>query len=280
MMRRSVFQEVGGFNETNLRVAYNDVDLCLRVRERGYLVAYTPYARLYHYESASRGRGIDPREVEYLTRRWGRVIADDPYYNPSLGRSAPDFSVDLSKPEAFACAASQNLTEAVVGPLAGGRVIEQQFAVPEDRLCGVAVTFGTYHRRAKGTVRFRLRAAASGRVEAAVEVDAAQLEDNAPFVFQFEPLRASADRTFRLSVEFEPASGSLLTLYKSSQTVHPAGPHLENGRPGQGTVTFQAYCLARYRCFEAGGPRRNPPGPEPAGAAGPRGDGGTAAARG
>ena len=54
MMRRAVFEEVGGFDEA-FDISYNDVDLCLRVRARGYLVVYTPYAVLYHHQSASRG---------------------------------------------------------------------------------------------------------------------------------------------------------------------------------------------------------------------------------
>lgn len=53
MMRKSVFTEVGGFDEA-IKVAFNDIDLCLRVREKGYTVIYTPYAALYHLESATR----------------------------------------------------------------------------------------------------------------------------------------------------------------------------------------------------------------------------------
>ena len=100
MTRKSVFDEVGGFDEA-FAIAYNDIDLCLRLRERGYLVVYTPYALLYHHQSASRG-AYDPgkdREPEALLRaRWGAVIENDPYYNPHLTRQHFDFSLRTDGP--------------------------------------------------------------------------------------------------------------------------------------------------------------------------------------
>lgn len=99
MMRKSVFTEVGGFDE-QIHVAFNDVDLCLRVREKGYLVVYTPYATLYHLESATRKK-LHPIENEaYFRKRWGKIVqAGDPYYNPHLSLERFDFSLrvlDLS----------------------------------------------------------------------------------------------------------------------------------------------------------------------------------------
>ena len=87
MTRKAVFEEVNGFDEA-FDVSYNDVDLCLRLRKRGYLVVYTPYAALYHHQSASRG-AYDPekdRKYEELLRaRWSDVFEEgDPYYNPHL----------------------------------------------------------------------------------------------------------------------------------------------------------------------------------------------------
>ena len=95
MMRKSVFAEVGGFDE-NIKVAFNDIDLCLRVREKGYLVIYTPYAVLYHMESATR-RELHPVSDEmYVRKRWGRVIeAGDPCYNPHLSLERFDFSLRI-----------------------------------------------------------------------------------------------------------------------------------------------------------------------------------------
>lgn len=98
-VRRSVFLEVGGFDAAHLPVAYNDVDLCLRLREAGYAIVWTPFAALHHYESVTRGADTEPetihrfvREVRYMHRRWGRILAGDPFYNPNLTLTAEDFS--------------------------------------------------------------------------------------------------------------------------------------------------------------------------------------------
>jgi GT2 family glycosyltransferase len=84
LTRRSVFQELGGFDE-RLGVAFNDIDFCLRARQRGFLIVYTPYALLYHCESASRGKWSPDEDVDLLCERWGKPgEASDPYYNPNL----------------------------------------------------------------------------------------------------------------------------------------------------------------------------------------------------
>jgi len=101
MMRKEVFEEVGGFDE-NLAVAFNDVDLCLKIREKAYLIIYTPYAKLFHHESLSRGYEDSPekqkrfvQEVHYLRTRWGDVIdRGDPYYNENLTKKKEDFSFE------------------------------------------------------------------------------------------------------------------------------------------------------------------------------------------
>jgi GT2 family glycosyltransferase len=84
MVRREVWERMGGFDES-LGVAFNDVDFCLRAREKGYLVVYTPYALLYHYESASRGKLHPPEDEQFFRDRWGNPGEyKDPYYNPNL----------------------------------------------------------------------------------------------------------------------------------------------------------------------------------------------------
>ena len=94
VMRRSLFERLGGLDERHLAVAYNDIDFCLRVRESGLRVIYTPHARLLHRHSASRGSDIRPErltsftwEREYMRTRWSRVIFDDPFFNPNLSLS-------------------------------------------------------------------------------------------------------------------------------------------------------------------------------------------------
>ena len=102
MLRKDVFKEVGGFDE-NLAVAFNDVDLCLKIRDKGYLIVYTPYAELYHHESLSRGYEDTPekqerflKEVGYVREKWGEIIDEgDPYYNPNLTLSKEDFSIQI-----------------------------------------------------------------------------------------------------------------------------------------------------------------------------------------
>jgi GT2 family glycosyltransferase len=92
MARKAVFDELQGLNESELAIAFNDVDFCLRAREAGYLVVYTPYAELYHHESKSRGYETDPakrerlaRETAYMRQRHREILEKgDPYYNPNL----------------------------------------------------------------------------------------------------------------------------------------------------------------------------------------------------
>ncbi len=95
MVRRARFEEMGGF-DPRFKVAYNDVDLCLRLRQRGYLIVSTPFAVLYHYESATRGTLHPPDEEALCWRLWGDVIKrGDPYYNPNLTRAREDWSLNL-----------------------------------------------------------------------------------------------------------------------------------------------------------------------------------------
>ena len=103
LVYRRLFQEVGGFDADNLAVAFNDVDLCLKLREAGYRIIWTPYAELYHLESASRGsdaarknRARVGRELAYMRKRWGNMLLRDPFYNPNL--TLQDESFDLAFP--------------------------------------------------------------------------------------------------------------------------------------------------------------------------------------
>lgn len=95
MVPRERFWECGGFDTETLPVAYQDIDLCLKLNERGYRVLYTPYAQLYHYEAVSkRQEDKDPRPHETLAfkARWKHLIENDPFYNPNLTREAENYS--------------------------------------------------------------------------------------------------------------------------------------------------------------------------------------------
>jgi GT2 family glycosyltransferase len=95
-VRKEVFEEVGGFEEQNLGVAYNDVDFCLKARRAGYRNIWTPEAILVHCESASRGSDAEGearqrlnREATWMKQRWGRELEVDPAYNPNLTLASP-----------------------------------------------------------------------------------------------------------------------------------------------------------------------------------------------
>ncbi|WP_157982692.1 glycosyltransferase family 2 protein [Idiomarina ramblicola] len=102
MMKKFIFDEAGGFNENELKVAFNDVDLCLKVLAAGYRNLWTPYAELYHYESKTRGKEDSPEkkarergEITYMKKQWAALIKHDPAYNPNLTRLQEDFGVNL-----------------------------------------------------------------------------------------------------------------------------------------------------------------------------------------
>lgn len=102
LIKAQLFHQVGDFDE-NLKVAFNDIDLCMKVRREGKLIIYTPYAELYHYESKS--RGLDDtkekqvqyqREVKYFQQKWHRELREgDPYYNPNMTLEKHDFSLKV-----------------------------------------------------------------------------------------------------------------------------------------------------------------------------------------
>lgn len=99
VVKKSIFQEVGGLDEVNLAVAFNDVDFCLRVLKAGYRNVWTPYAELFHHESATRGSEDTPEKKErfrnemlYMKTRWGESLMNDPAYSPNLTLDFEDFS--------------------------------------------------------------------------------------------------------------------------------------------------------------------------------------------
>lgn len=103
LTKRHVFWRLNGLDEGNLPVAFNDVDYCLRVREAGLRVVWTPHALLYHHESVSRGKDVSPEqirraasEVKYMQKRWQNQLRHDPFYNPNLSYLRPDFSLSTT----------------------------------------------------------------------------------------------------------------------------------------------------------------------------------------
>ena len=100
MIRKDVYNEVGGLDE-GYAVAFNDIDFCMKIRDAGYLIVFTPFAEFYHYESKSRGDEDTPEkrarfnsEIFRFQERWGNQLkAGDPYYNPNLTLDSEDFAL-------------------------------------------------------------------------------------------------------------------------------------------------------------------------------------------
>jgi GT2 family glycosyltransferase len=98
-VRRDRYEEVGGMDES-LAVSHNDLDLCLRLMEKGYRNVWTPHAELYHHESASRGYDNSPAlqdtaraEEARFRARWGRLLVLDANYNVNLADNGQLFSL-------------------------------------------------------------------------------------------------------------------------------------------------------------------------------------------
>jgi O-antigen biosynthesis protein len=100
VVRKAVFEQVGGLEEEGLRIAFNDVDFCLKVREAGYRNLWTPYAELYHHESKSRGAEDTAekierfnKEIHFIKDKWRGKLQSDPYYSRNLTLAKEDFSL-------------------------------------------------------------------------------------------------------------------------------------------------------------------------------------------
>lgn len=102
LVKKSLYDMVNGLEE-DFEISLNDVDFCLKLRERGYLNVFTPFAELYHYESASRGSDLQGanaerynKESEHFRSKWAEVLEKgDPYYNPNFSLDKSDFSLKI-----------------------------------------------------------------------------------------------------------------------------------------------------------------------------------------
>lgn len=101
MIRKDVFEQLHGLDES-FAVAFNDVDLCMRIRKAGYFIVFTPYAQLYHYESKSRGSDNEGekkkrfhKEIEHFFSRWNQDSLVDPYMNPNISTKTESLEIDV-----------------------------------------------------------------------------------------------------------------------------------------------------------------------------------------
>ena len=97
---KDIYNEIGGLDADNLKIAFNDVDFCLKVVAKGYRIIWTPFAELYHLESASRGSDLAAEnlarwqgEYDFIREKWADVLRNDPSYNPNLSNTEEDFSL-------------------------------------------------------------------------------------------------------------------------------------------------------------------------------------------
>ncbi len=108
VVRKAVYQHVGGLDAQHLKVAFNDVDFCLKCLQAGYRNLWTPFAELVHHESKTRGEDTSPekrarfqQECKIMRQRWGALLDNDPYYNPNLSLNREDYSLSaVSRVEA------------------------------------------------------------------------------------------------------------------------------------------------------------------------------------
>ena len=100
LVRRAIWNEIGGLRLDGVPNAFGDVDFCLRCAQKGYRSLFTPFATFTHHESESRGDDLDPKKIEafqnaidFMKEHWGDQIESDPYYNPNLTLEREDFTL-------------------------------------------------------------------------------------------------------------------------------------------------------------------------------------------
>lgn len=246
MTRRSLFEELGGLNERDLAVSFNDIDYCLRLRQKGYLVVYTPYAVLYHYESATRSSKVDISENSYMLAKWGQLIESDPYYNPSQSRDFEDFRFDFSKPEAFCAAYSYSLPEKSTAPLINDLVAGQYFHHDGREVCGISVKFEETELP-KGTVRLSVSASHTDRtVIASAELDTSSINVKEETLFLLDPFSRPESNRLYFFIQFS-GTGIGPSITKSKLDSSLLGPYYQNHRPLEGTLCFTVYTHEQHR---------------------------------
>lgn len=234
MTRRDLFAEAGGFDEDHFPVSYNDVDFCLRLRAQGYLIIFTPYALLYHHESATRGLNRYPKEEALLRTRWRSELASDYYYNPNLASDREDFSVDFSKPESLVCAFDQESSGEAVRKLDNATTDEYEFIAEQDDLCAIAVKLQRSWSDSSGLLRLHLREPGP-QVSDLTVAEAATFgtRDDEWSVFCFDAIRGSTGKRFYFYLEMQ------------------AGPHLGNrvtaDGVADGALSFKVYSSLQFR---------------------------------
>jgi GT2 family glycosyltransferase len=214
LVRSDVFKDLGGLDEVNLAVAFNDVDFCLRARERGYLVVWTPEALLTHFESESRGFDLNPREIDYMLRRWSETLIRDPYYSPNLTLVHEDFAFDLSKPDGYCVGVGQEPSDSPPVELTGERMLSGVFRSTHDGLAGVAFDL-EQPAPADLTLRLSIRPADGAGAQIAAEVSLGIARLGQLFVLFDAPIAASRG-AFSFTLEAPGAVRGRAPVFRTS----------------------------------------------------------------
>ncbi len=249
MVRRNLFLEEGGFDETLFPVSYNDVDLCLRLRQRGYLIIYTPYALLYHQESATRGLNRYPEEEARLRARWHRQLSGDSYYNPSLSLEGHAFAVDFSKPESMVCTLAQETSDEALYQIDSRSSIGQAFLAQENDLCAIAVKFKPARDKNQRFARLHLRESPVSDSDLAVaQIEWSSEEHGAWSIFCFDPVPNSSGKRFYFFIDLmDDSPVHSLNIAGGSVTNDSALPHFKDHIAVPGTLSFKVYSMKQFR---------------------------------
>jgi hypothetical protein len=245
-MRRETFAAVGGFDE-RLPVNSNDVDLCLRLRERGYLIVYTPHAVLRHYESQTRGYRGTPDDAWLMTRRWRDVLTADPYANPNVDTADERSALDRSKPDGMVCLYRSSRRADGTLEVHARESAGQRFYANGAHLCAVVVRGSVRGPTPQGALRLAIRdsPSAGATVRTTARVVPGRHADE--LWFCFDPMADSGERFWYFALEV--AEGHVLTLRRSPVVSDVMGPCFVNHAPSHGTLAFQLYARAAPRCM-------------------------------
>lgn len=244
MMRRAVFDAVGGFDE-RLPINSNDVDLCLRVRARGYLVVYTSHAVLRHHESQTRGARARPDDAWLMTRRWRDVLRADPYYSPNLDRTEETGEPDLSKPDGLVCLYDGASSGDGVIELAAGDSVGQRVLATGPALTAVVLRATVVGPDPEHAVRLVIRGADEGTADVRMVGRSVAGRSHDERWFCFEPIADSSDRFWYLRLEV--VGSHTVTLRRRTVASDVMGPCCENDAPAHGTLAVGLYGRAAHR---------------------------------
>lgn len=232
VMPRDLYLELGGMNEAELAVAYNDVDLCLRMTGAGYRIVWTPYAELYHHESASRGddrhkknRKRAIREYEYMMKNWGGRLDSDPAYNPNLPRDSENFlpegfNLPVIDTNESRYLSSTDTYDVILLKQKLEKVEAELFALQHSKFWRATAPFRKAVEEVRSLVRRNPRLASflKGvllRVRRSPVPDAPEVGDDGRSVPSLDELKAAQKKTFEVELKQFLEAGDRLEIKKS-----------------------------------------------------------------